>query len=267
MAPGGVTVIRRHLVIGAILAGSFAGCGNQNKPVPTRGLGGNTVAASNVSASKLEPQMQGLIDAIRNGSDRDRAKAVAELRKAGPTAAQSAAALCELTTYPERRIDALLALETVSPGFFSPVRILITADDLAAETKAADAPGELAAAGRPAVVVLRWHLEKSSKAHDVERMGSDLAALAKISPGDPELLKALTALLTFNADNKDGRNSSEQLHKTAIRLLALVADSQSNFRAEIADAFLPLLDDKMLKLTAIQALPFCAQEVRGVNPS
>lgn len=245
-----------------------------NDPPPVAGpagpdKAGDPGAESGDATPKVEPHHQRELEKLRTGSEKDRAAAADELRKAGPAAAATAAALCELATRPDRRIEALLALETVAPTLFGPVRTLTTADDPAAEIDAAGKLGALGVEGRPAAVVLRWHLARASartakQAPDVGRIQADLATLVRLAPRAPDTLKTLKTYLTFNADDNDNKFPTESLHRSVVGQLASVAGAVPERRAEVAGILVPLLDDKLLRLSALKALPACAQEaVRG----
>jgi HEAT repeat protein len=190
----------------------------------------------------LGPKLAKLVRDLKSERSADRIRAAEQLGKLKEEAKPAARALCEAATASEESVRqaALEALEKVHPRLYKPVSTLLVDNDAGNHLQAALDIKGMGEDGRAATPVVHAHLRRYRRPGDEgmfwrgggELILGDMAALRAIAPDEPNTVKVMIELTTYEGQLYQGG----QVRAAAATALGDLATRQPDRRDEIVKA-------------------------------
>jgi len=219
------------------------------------------------------------IEQLKSEKRDDRVAAAERLRKMGEKARPAARALCEAIVSPSESVrrSALEALEKVDPALYKQVVLLVVDENVYNHVQASNALSVMGVEGAAAVPVLLAHAKKVySVEYDfphVEVLIADIAALAKLGPGEPEVVELFKELTKFQKD-RFGRYRGWQVRTVAISALVATGKAQPDRRKELVPVLVAATEstdsrqqDETTSIAAIKALGEFGADAKAAIPA
>ncbi len=203
----------------------------------------------------VDPQIQGLLDNLQQGSPQERIQAAQQAAQLGERARPAAERLCAgaIDTDEAVRNASLVALEKVHPALFPHARTLATVKDAYTRSAAIEAIHNMGREARAALPLLLFELKKDTN------ISNCLKAVGAIAPESRAARETLTAYLNdppISADEQYARNGAMDAAAAGLGEMAFAEPKQ---RALVVDVLIPQLAGSH-KAAALAALARCGPE-------